>query len=111
MQPLTTLELYLNWIVAVGMPLIIVANLNQRLRENARNAYLWRDHAGFMRASLVVIGLLALWSITRLANYYGLISADTVEAIMPVLGVPFLIAAVVEIWLLIRLLRSWRRAA
>lgn len=111
MQPLTSYELYLNWFIAVVMPLLIIANLTRQVQETDRNAYLWRDHAGFMWTSLVVVALLALWSMARLANHYGLIAPATADLVLPVIGIPFLIAAVAEIWLVIRFLRTWRRAA
>ena len=111
MQPLTGFELYLNWFVAVVMPLIIIANLIRQVRETDHNAYLWRDHASFMWTSLVVVGLLAMWSMVRLAAHYGVVSDAAVDTAVPVIGIPFLIAAVVEIWLVVKFLRSRRRAA
>jgi len=110
MQPLGTFDLYLNFAAAIGMPLIIIANLMPSVRNNARNTFLWREHPAFMRVSMVVIGLLALWSMVRLAGHFGLMSASTAEWAVPVIGIPFLIAAVAEIWLGLRLLRQWLAA-
>jgi hypothetical protein len=38
-------------------------------------------------------------------------SEAAVDTAVPVIGIPFLIAAVVEIWLVVKFLRSRRRAA
>jgi len=105
MQPLGTFDLCLNLAAAIGMPLIIIANLMPSVRNSARNAFLWREHTAFMCASMVVIGLLALWSMVRLAGHFGLMAPATAEWAVPVIGIPFLIAAVAEIWLALRLAR------
>lgn len=109
MQPLGTYELYLNIFVAVVMPLLIAANLTGRVRANPRNAYLWRDHPNFMWLSMGIIGLLSLWSMVQLAGHFGLIGGAAVELALPVIGVPFLILAVAEIWLGVRLLVQYLR--
>lgn len=109
MQPLSTFDLYLNIFSAVVLPLLIVANLSGWVARNPANAFLWREHANFMRLSLVILGLLSLWSITQVAGHFGLISGAAVDVIVMVIGAPFLIAAVVEIWLGAKLLRQWLR--
>lgn len=109
MQPLGTYDLYLNIIVAVVMPLLIVANLSDRVTKNPVNAFLWGEHANFMRLSMVILGLLSLWSFVQLAGHFGLISGAMVETMMPVIGIPFMIAAVAEIWLAVRLLIQFLR--
>lgn len=114
MQPLGTYDLYMNIFAAVVLPLIIAANLNPRVRSFGNNAYLWRDHAKFMWLSMVIIGLLSLWSIVQLAGHFGLVSGQVVQVAMPAFGIPFLILAVAEIWMAgriaIQLLQA-RRAA
>jgi hypothetical protein len=110
MQPLSTYDLYLNIIVAVVMPLLIVANLTGRAARNPMNDYLWREHARFMWLSLFIIGLLSLWSIAQLAGHFGLITGGMVDILMPVIGIPFLIAAVAEIWMAIRLAVQYLRS-
>lgn len=109
MQPLETYDLCLNIFVAVVMPLLIVANLTGRVRSDARNAYLWRDHANFMWLSMGIIGLLSLWSMIQLAGHFGLITGTAVEVALPVIGIPFLILAVAEIWLGVRMLVQYLR--
>jgi hypothetical protein len=108
MQPLGTYDLYLNVFVAVVMPVIILANLMGWSR-NPMNDYLWREHAPFMWLSMAIIGLLAVWSWFQLAGHFGLVSAATVDTALVVIGVPFLIAAFVEIWLGVRLVLLWLR--
>lgn len=109
MQPLGTYELYLNMFVAVVMPIIIAANLTGRVRSNPRNAYLWRDHPNFMWLSMGIIGLLSLWSCVQLAGHFGLISGQAVAMALPVIGIPFLVLAIAEIWLGTRLLVQYLR--
>ncbi|CAN1721289.1 conserved membrane protein of unknown function [Hyphomicrobium sp. 1Nfss2.1] len=110
MQPLGTYDLYLNFFVATAMPLIILANLRSSVRNSPRNAFLWRDHANFMRTSMVIIALLSLWSMVQLAGHYGLASPAFVDWAMPAIGIPFLVAALVEIWFAARFLRQCLRA-
>ena len=43
------------------------------------------------------------------AAHFGLISMSTADVAMPILGVPFLILAVVEIWLAFRALQDYLR--
>ena len=110
MQPLGTFDLCINFAAAIGMPLIIIANLMPSVRNNARNAFLWRDHPGLMRVSMVIVGLLALWSMVRLAVHFGPMSPATADWAVLMIGIPFLIAAVAEIWLGLRLVRQWLAA-
>jgi hypothetical protein len=109
MQPLDTYQLILNFFVAVMMPLLILANVMGWGARTPVNDFLWRDHPNFMRVSMVIIGLLALWSIVQLAAHFGLISTGVADVAMPILGVPFLILAVVEIWLAFRALKDYLR--
>lgn len=109
MQPLDTYQLILNFFVAVVMPLLILANVMGWGARTPVNDFLWRDHLNFMRVSMAIIGLLALWSIVQLAAHFGLISTGVADVAMPILGVPFLILAVVEIWLAFRALKDYLR--
>lgn len=109
MQPLDTYQLILNFFVAVVMPLLILANVMGWGARTPVNDFLWRDHPNFMRVSMIIIGLLALWSIVQLAAHFGLISTGVADVAMPILGVPFLILAVVEIWLAFRALKDYLR--
>ena len=109
MQPLDTYQLILNFFVAVVMPPLILANVMGWGARTPVNDFLWRDHPNFMRVSMIIIGLLALWSIVQLAAHFGLISTGVADVAMPILGVPFLILAVVEIWLAFRALKDYLR--
>ena len=110
MQPLSTFDVWLNILVAAGMPLIIAANLTSRVRSDAKNAYLWREHANFMWLSMGIIGLLSVWSIVQLAGHFQLVRGEVVDAALPVIGVPFLFLAVAEIWLGGRIALQYLRA-
>ncbi|WP_072377476.1 hypothetical protein [Hyphomicrobium sp. NDB2Meth4] len=110
MQPLGTYDLYLNFFVAIGMPLIILANLRPSVRNSPLNAFLWRDHTNFMRTSMVIIAMLSLWSMVQLAGHYGLASAAFVDWAVLAIGIPFLVAAVAEIWFGAQFLRQCLRA-
>jgi hypothetical protein len=110
MQPLGTVELYLNIFIAIWFPLLILANLVNWGARSPVNAYLWREEPTLMRASMVIIAVLAVWSMIRLAAHFGFLTGETLNTVMIVIGVPFGIAAVVEIWLGVRaLLRYLRR--
>jgi hypothetical protein len=109
MQPLDTYHLVLNIFVAVVMPLLILANVMGWGARTPVNDFLWRDHTNFMRLSMVIIGLLALWSMVQLAAHFGLISFGAADVAMPILGVPFLILAVVEIWLAFKAFKDYRQ--
>jgi hypothetical protein len=108
MQPLGTYDLYLNLFVAVVMPILIVANLMGWSR-NAMNDFLWREHAPFMWLSLIILGLLTVWSWTQLAVHFGLLASGVADVVMMVVGIPFLVAAVAEIWMGTRLFIRWMR--
>src|SRR5665647_2843446 len=73
MQPLSDYDLVLNIFVAVVMPLLILVNLMNWGASSAMSTYLWREHPGLMKVSLVVIGLISLYSMVQLAVHYGLI--------------------------------------
>ena len=107
MQPLDTYHLILNIFVAVVMPLLILSNVMGWGARTPVNDFLWRDHTNFMRISMVIIGLLALWSMVQLAAHFGLISMGVADVAMPILGIPFLVLAVVEIWLAFRALKDY----
>jgi hypothetical protein len=115
MQPLGPFDLYLNIFAAVVLPLLIIANLTGRSRRNPRNAYLWQHHQNFMWLSMAIIGLLSIWSLVQLGGHFGLISSEGLAALMPVIGIPFLVLAVAEIAMGVRLalqyVRSRRPAA
>ena len=111
MQPLDTYQVVLNTFVAVVMPLIILANVMGWGARTPVNDFLWRDHTNFMRISMVIIGLLALWSMVQLAAHFGLISFGVADVAMPILCVPFLILAVVEICLAVRAFKDYRSRA
>src|SRR6185312_7663821 len=85
MQPLDTYHVVLNSFVAVVMPLLILANVMGWGARTPVNDFLWRDHTNFMRISLVILGLLALWSIVQLAAHFGLISFGVADVVMPIL--------------------------
>lgn len=110
MQPLGTVELYLNVFIAIWFPLLIVVNLRSWGARSPLNAYLWREEPNLMRVSLVVIGLLTAFTYARLAAHFGLLAGSVLNVIMLVTGVPFLVAAIAEIWLGTRALRRYLRA-
>jgi hypothetical protein len=110
MQPLSNYDLVLNIFVAVVLPLLILANLTRWGTKSAMNTYLWRENPQLMKVSLVVIGLLALFSMVQLAAHYGLISMATANIAMPIIAIPFAIAGVAEIWLAVKALRQYLRA-
>ena len=75
------------------------------------NIYLWREQPNLMPVlRLVILGLLAVWSVIRLGGHFGLLSADLVDTALMVVGVPFLVAAVAEIWLVFKAARRYLRA-
>ena len=110
MQPLSQYDLYLNFFVAVVMPILILTNLMSWGINSPLNVYLWREQPNLMRVSLVILGLLAVWSVIRLAGHFGLLSAGLVDSALLVVGVPFLVAAVAEIWLVSKAARQYLRA-
>ena len=63
-----------------------------------------------MRVSLVILGLLTLYSLAQLAGYFGLISPSVLDYLLPAIGIPFLIAAIVEIWLVVKAISQYMRA-
>ena len=49
MQPLSNFDLFLNFAVAIGMPLLIVANVMNVGANTPFSIYLWREHPNLMR--------------------------------------------------------------
>ncbi len=109
MEPLGTQDIVLNCFVIVVMPLLIVANLQKWGLRSPLNEYLWREHPTLMRLSLFIIGLLTLSSAVQLAGHVGLMPAAAVDFALPLIGIPFLIAAVIEIWLGVAAVVQYRR--
>jgi hypothetical protein len=97
MQPLDTYNLVLNHIILIMMPMLIWANLRMNPNASPVSAYLWNEHPNFMRISLVVIGLLVVFSAVSLLGHYGVLSGDTVDAGNIGIAVPFMLLAIVEI--------------
>ena len=109
MQPLDTYGLIINFFVVVMMPLIIWGNLRKSGRSAPLNAYLWSEHRNFMRVSMLVIGVLTLFSAVTLLGHYGVVSGSFVEVANLVIGIPFLVLAVVEIVLAARVALKFMR--
>ena len=107
MQPLDTYGLIINFFVVVMMPLIIWGNL--RKSSTPLNEYLWSEHRNFMRVSMLVIGVLTLFSAVTLLGHYGIVSGAFVEVANLVIGIPFLVLAVVEIVLAVRVALKFMR--
>jgi hypothetical protein len=99
MQPLSQYDLYLNFFVAVVMPILILTNLMNWGTKSPLNVYLWREHPNLMRVCLVMLGLLALNAFVTLAAHYGLLPGAAADYAIPMLGIPFLVASVAVIWL------------
>lgn len=110
MQPLSDFDLFLNFAVAIGMPLLILANLMNWGANSPFNVYLWREHPNLMRVAMVILGLLSLNALVTLAGHYGIVSATVVDYAVPLLGVPFMITSVAIIWLSIRALLQFLRS-
>ena len=88
------------------MPLLIVANLKGWSSNSPLNVYLWREHPNLMRVS----GLLTLYSLVLLAGHFGLLSPAVVAYGLPLIAIPFLIAAIAEIWLAVKAILHYRRS-
>ena len=110
MQPLSDFDLFLNFAVAIGMPVLILANVMNVGTNTTFNIYLWREHPNLMRIALVMLGLLALNSLVTLAGHYGVVSQTVVDYAVPLLGIPFLVTSVAIIWLSIRALLQFLRS-
>jgi len=110
MQPLTDFDLFLNFAVAIGMPLLILANVMNVGANTPFNIYLWREHPNLMRVAMVILGLLALNALITLAGHYGIVSQTAVDYAVPILGIPFLVTSVAIIWLSIRALLQFLRS-
>lgn len=109
MQPLDTFGLVVNFTVLIMMPVILWANLRQNPTANPFNDYLWTEHPNFMRVSLVIIGLLIVYSAVTLLGHFGVLPGDVVETANIAIGIPFLFLALAEIVLAVRVaLRFFR---
>jgi hypothetical protein len=109
MQPLDTYNLVLNYVILIMMPLLIWANLRMKPNASPVSAYLWNEHPNFTRISLVVIGLLVVFSAVSLLGHYGVLSGDAVDAANIAIGIPFLSLALVEIVLGVRVALKFLR--
>ena len=110
MQPLSQYDLYLNFFVAVVMPILILTNLMSWGTNSPLNVYLWREQPNLMRVSLVLLGLIALNVFVGLAAHYGLLPAAAADSATLVLGIPFLITSVAVIGLSVRAVAQYLRA-
>ena len=99
-----TYDLVLNFIVVVMMPLIIWANLRNSGFQSPLNQYLWREFPNLMRTSLIIIAMITLYSALELLRHFGILSEDLAEIVLPIVGVPFLVAAIAMIWFSVRAL-------
>lgn len=97
MEPLTTYGLIVNFAVLIMMPIIIWGNLRQSGRTAPINAYLWSEHPNFMRVSLLILGMLILFSAITLLGHFGVLAGGIVEIASMVIGIPFLVLAILEI--------------
>jgi len=97
MQPLDTYGLIINLFVVIAMPLIIWGNVRKNAKSTPFSDYLWSEHRNFMRVSMVVIGVLTLFSAVALLGHFGVVSGAFVDVANLVIGIPFLFLAVVEI--------------
>ncbi len=109
MEPLTTYGLIVNFSILIMMPIIIWGNLRQSGRSAPMNAYLWAEHPTFMRISLIVIGMLVVYSAVELLGHFGVLSGGIVEIANIAIGIPFLVLAVVEIVLAVRVALKFLR--
>jgi hypothetical protein len=107
-----THDLVVNAFVVVVMPLIIWSNLKGARLKSRASDYLWREHANFMRVSLLILALLTLFSVVELLGAFGLISPAAEETLGIAVGIPFLFAALALFWLgglvAVRVFRDWR---
>lgn len=108
MEPLTTYELVVNFVILIMMPVIIWANLRQ-IPRTPFNDYLWAEHPNFMRISLIIIGMLVVYSAVTLLGHFGVLEGGIVEIVNIVIGIPFLVLAVVEIVLAVKVALKFLR--
>jgi hypothetical protein len=105
-------DFFINIFAAVMMPVIIWANLRNSGIKSPLNAYLWREHPNFMRVALVVLAFVSVFAAVSLLADFGIISSATEETGAMIVGVPFLVVAVVMLWLtgaaLLKVARQWR---
>jgi hypothetical protein len=102
MHTLDTYNLAVNLVVVVMMPIVIWANLRDAGIKSPLNAYLWGEHPNLMRVSLLIIGLITFNSLLLLLGHFGLLSSAVLDIALPVVGIPFLMASVVMIWLAVK---------
>jgi phosphoglycerol transferase MdoB-like AlkP superfamily enzyme len=100
-------DLFIYGLSAVVMPLLLVANLSSLVMRDRVGRLMWAQHPTLMRVSLVIIGLLAFWSWVSLAAHFGLIPPAVVDVALAAIGLPFVAAAVAEIWLAVSALRQF----
>jgi len=110
MQPLGPVDLYLNIFIAVVFPVLIIFNLASWEVKSPLNTYLWREEPNLMRVSLVVIALLTAFTYGRLAVHFGVLTPSALNILMVLIGLPFLVAAIAEIWLAVGALRRYLRS-
>jgi len=112
MHTLDTYNLFLNFVAVVMMPLIVWANLRSSGIKSPLHAYLWREHPNFMRVALVVLAFVSLFAGVSLLAVLGIISPAAEETGGMIVGIPFMVVAVVMIWLtgaaLLKVARQWR---
>jgi hypothetical protein len=99
---MTTFDLVNSIVVVVIMPIIIWANLRMTAAQSPIQMYLWREHPNFLRASLVMLVLLTMYSATQLMGYFGVIAPNMVDAASTGFGIAFLIVSVAVIVLAVR---------
>ena len=109
MQPLNTYGLIVNFAIVIMMPLIIWGNLRKNARSTPFSDYLWTEHRNFMLISMLVIGLITVFSAVALLGHYGVVSGEFVDVANLVIGIPFLVLAVVEIVLAVRVALKFLR--
>lgn len=111
-MPTIDYDLIMNVIAVVMMPLIIWANLKNSGIKSPLHAYLWREHPNFMRVALVILAFVTLFAAVSLLADFGIISPAAKETGAMIVGIPFMVAAVVMMWLtgaaLLKMARQWR---
>jgi hypothetical protein len=90
MHALVIPDVALNVLVVLMMPVIIWANLTQRARHSPVNAYLWREHPGLVRTSLVFLAMLVVYSAIELLGEFGIAAKETVDMAGMLIGIPML---------------------
>ena len=105
----STFDLWVAVGVAIMMPLIIAVNFD---RQAGVMGYVWREAPGLARIGLVFLALTWLAAIQSVLTYYSLLSAESVNTISMLLGIPmFALSMIILIWaavLLVRFLNGGR---